>query len=188
MSKTLNWLPNESRYASRSSIESATVSPTSAPLTHPSRTISRQSWPDRGKTHFTDAEERLARVLADMLDELRDEVLVDVLDRIEAEAGRARLLDDPFAPAVQVVLNVAVRVVDVGEHEVLRNQRGRGRYRRTSKLPLAASAQWQKGWRTHLLAVNAEREALRCQQIGWTACTPCCRPERRQQAHESVRT
>jgi len=54
-----------------------------------------------------------------VLNELRDETSVDVLDRVESESLSSSLLENPNSPVVEVGFDVGVIVVDVGEHEVV---------------------------------------------------------------------
>lgn len=59
----------------------------------------------------------LAELVLQVLHKVVHEALGEVLHGVEAEALQLALADDPLAPRDDVLLDLRVRVVDVGEHE-----------------------------------------------------------------------
>lgn len=68
---------------------------------------------------FTNHEPTLADVLIEVVDEVQQERLAVVLDRIEAEALQPELLPDPWSPRFHIILNLFVGVVEISEHQVI---------------------------------------------------------------------
>jgi hypothetical protein len=82
-----------------------------------------------------------------VVDEIQQEGLAVVLDRVEAEAFQPELFPDPGSPGFNVVLYFFVRIIEIGEHEVVyQSATHTARISNSPKFPFSVSTSFAKSF------------------------------------------
>ena len=87
-----------------------------APVGRPNKMLER---PEFVRPVLADREEILARPGADRIQPILEELVIDVLDRIEAKAVDIGQLDEPLAPILEFAAHFGVVNIDIAAHQVI---------------------------------------------------------------------